>query len=65
MNFTDDEVIWIAALLGHAKKHFKCKLYSRYSETSEARSVTGKIYNGANQIVAKRARSVIKPGDWI
>jgi len=57
MNFTDDEVVWISALLRNSK-------YNLHSEFSEVRSLKEKIHNSANQIVAKRARLVIKSGDW-
>jgi hypothetical protein len=57
MNFTDDEVLWISSLLYESRSKL-------ITEFPEAKLIEEKIHQKSHQIVAKRARSVITPGDW-
>ena len=57
MTFTDDEIVLISALLYKSKSKL-------IDEFSELKFLKGKIHEESQKITARRARLVIKPGDW-
>jgi hypothetical protein len=57
MKLSDDEIIWISALLGRSKS----KLLTEYDD---AKLIRDKICSESIKITSKKSRESIKPGKW-
>jgi hypothetical protein len=57
MKLSDDEVLWISAILHKSKS----KVLSEYPE---AQLIMDKICNESGKIVANKARKLLKLGKW-
>jgi hypothetical protein len=57
MKLSDDEIVWISALLGRSKS----KLLTEYDD---AKLIRDKICNESIKITSKKSQESIKPGKW-